>query len=477
MKVVTRFAPSPTGFVHVGAIRTALFAYLLAKNQNGKFIFRIEDTDKNREVVGAEDHIKKSLSWLGLNWDEGIDIGGPHTPYKQSERLIIYTEWAKKLLEQGKAYVDPYTNAELDNFRQQAIKNKQPFLYRNHRPDKTEPWDGTKAVRLKSEPKQYGWHDEVLGDLQAGPEAIDDFILIKADGYPTYNFCHIIDDYLMEVTHVIRSQEFISSVPRFLNLYDALGFKWPKFATLPYVMAIDGHKKLSKRDGAKDILQYAQDGYLPETMLNFLASLGWNDGTEQEIFSRQELIDKFDISHVQKSPARFDEKRLLWMNGQWIRRLSINELAERVINLWPKEAFKYDDEYRHKVLSLVHERLKTLTDLIDLSQYFFVEPNIDLSLINGHKQLSKLTQEELLAILNQALNALNDIDFNPDNIQATLNDLLIKTNQKPVVVFSLIRLATTWAPFSPDLAPSLSLIGKERVLKRLKTASEFIASN
>ena len=477
MNIVTRFAPSPTGFVHVGAIRTALFAYLIAKNKNGKFIFRIEDTDKNREVVGAEDHIKKSLRWLGLEWDEGIDIGGPHSPYKQSERLIIYTEWAKKLLEQGRAYTDPYSSEELNTFRQQAIKNKQPFLYRNHRPSTTEPWDGTKALRFKSEPKQYTWHDEVLGDLHSGIEAIDDFIIVKADGYPTYNFCHIIDDYLMEVTHVIRSQEFVPSVPRFLNLYEALDIKWPKFATLPYVMAIDGHKKLSKRDGAKDILQYAQDGYLPETMINFLASLGWNDGSEQEIFSKQELVKKFDISHVQKSPARFDEKRLLWMNGQWIRKLSTEELSDRVLGLWPKEAFKYSAEYRLSVLKLVQERLKTLNDLNDLSRYFFTEPEFDVSLINAHKQLAKVPKSEIVSLINFCAEALSQINFSVEEIQTTLNDLLSKTNQKPVVLFSLVRIATTWAPFSPDLAPSLNLIGKDKVINRLKTASDFIASS
>jgi len=210
----TRFAPSPTGFMHVGAARTALFAWLVARQSNGNFILRIEDTDKVREVVGAEEHIIKSLKWLGLNWDEGPDIGGKFGPYRQSERLKIYNSWARKLLSTGDAYSDPYTQQEIDSFRQKDIKNKKPFLYRNYRPKNPPKWVEGKPIRLKSRPKPYTWQDEVLGSLGSGPEVIDDFILIKSDGYPTYNFCHIVDDYFMQISHVIRSQEFISSVPK-----------------------------------------------------------------------------------------------------------------------------------------------------------------------------------------------------------------------------------------------------------------------
>jgi glutamyl-tRNA synthetase len=265
MKITrTRFAPSPTGFMHVGGVRTALFAWLLARQDKGQFLLRLEDTDKTREVAGSAEHIMESLHSLGLQWDEGPDIGGPHAPYRQSDRLDIYKEWAYKLIEKGRAYADPYSPDEVDKFRDEAKASKQPFLYRNHRPEFPPEWDGNQPLRFKSEPKAYQWHDAVLGDLSAGEEAVDDFILIKSDGFPTYNFCHIIDDLLMEITHVIRSQEFIASVPRYLNLYDALGIKWPILATLPYVMGPDGKKKLSKRDGAKDILEYIRGGYLPE---------------------------------------------------------------------------------------------------------------------------------------------------------------------------------------------------------------------
>ncbi|MCA9339095.1 glutamate--tRNA ligase, partial [Candidatus Saccharibacteria bacterium] len=275
----TRFAPSPTGLLHVGAARTALFAWLIARQNNGKFILRIEDTDKAREVEGSIAHIQESLHWLGISWDEGPKNGGKFAPYQQSQRLEIYRQWAQKLIDAGRAYADPYSPEELQSFREEAKANKKPFLYRNHRPENPPTWDGSQPLRFKSEPKSYTWNDAVMGELSSGKEVIDDFILIKSDNYPTYNFCHIVDDALMQITHVIRSQEFISSVPKFLNLYEALEIQPPIMATLPFVMGASGNKKLSKRDGAKDLLDYKREGYLPEALMNFLATLGWNDGT------------------------------------------------------------------------------------------------------------------------------------------------------------------------------------------------------
>ena len=305
-KTRTRFAPSPTGYLHVGGVRTALFAWLVAKQAGGQFLLRIEDTDRTRHVKESEQHTLDCLNWLRLTPDE--------TPARQSQRLDIYKKWAEKLLKSGRAYADPTSEAELDRLRQEAKAAKKPFLYRENRPSKTPTWDGSIPLRFKSEPKDYKWQDEVMGDLASGPEAIDDFIIMKSDGYPTYNFAHIVDDHEMGISHVIRSQEFLPSVPKFFNLYEALGIEKPKLATLPYVMGPDGKKKLSKRDGAKDILDYKREGYLPDALINFLATLGWNDGTEQEIFSADELIEKFDLSRVQRGGARFDEQRLLWMN-------------------------------------------------------------------------------------------------------------------------------------------------------------------
>lgn len=466
----TRFAPSPTGYMHVGGVRTALFAWLLARQTDGQFVLRLEDTDKKREVEGSADHLIHSLKSLGLDYDEGPDIGGPYAPYRQSDRLDTYKTWAQKLIDSGRAYADPYTAEELETFRAKATAEKRPFLYRDHRPENPPTWDGTTALRFKSEPKSYAWHDEVMGDLSTGPEVIDDFILIKSDGYPTYNFAHIVDDTSMGITHVIRGQEFISSQPNYLNLYEALGLDFPIFATMPHILAPTGNKKLGKRDGAKDALEYLSDGILPETLVNFIASLGWNDGTEQEIFSREELIEKFSLDRVQRSGARFDEKRLTWMNGQWIRQLELDDLYGRVADFWPKSATNADENYKRQVLSIVQDRLKTLSEMPLLTSYFFEEPAPNWDMLSDNKQLKKLETADIRHLLEQAAAALNTSSFDSASLQDTLNQLLETTGQKPGILFSLIRFAVSWAPFSPALPETLSTLGKQTVLRRLETA-------
>jgi len=466
----TRFAPSPTGFMHVGGIRTALFAWFVARQSGGAFVLRLEDTDQKREVEGSADHIIRALAALSITHDEGPDIGGAYAPYKQSERLSIYKEWAQKLIDSGRAYADPYTPAELDAFRESARANKKAFLYRDHRPENPPIWDGTTPLRLLSEPKAYHWHDEVLGDLSTGPEVIDDIILIKSDGFPTYNFAHIVDDAEMKISHIIRGQEFIASQPNYLNIYEALGLEFPIFATMPHIMAESGNKKLGKRDGAKDVLDYLTDGYLPETMVNFIASLGWNDGTEQEIFTVAELIEKFSLARVQKSGARFDEKRLEWMNGQHIRMLTLDDLYARVADFWPTSAANADETFKKQILALVQDRLKTLKDLAVLTDYFFTEPKADWSMINNNKQLAKLPKEELKSLLQASAGALSTGDFSPEAVQETLNQLLVTTGQKPGILFSLIRTVVSWAPFSPALDQTLSVLGKETSVKRINDA-------
>lgn len=473
MKVIrTRFAPSPTGFIHVGGIRTALFAWLIAKQNNGKFILRIEDTDQTREVSGSVEHIQESLKWLGLQWDEGPDTASQHGPYIQSQRLDIYKKWAEKLIESGRAYADPYTAEEVQAFREEAKANKRPFLYRKHRPENPKPWDGSTPLRFKSEPgtETIKWHDEVMGDMHAGPEVVDDFILIKSDGFPTYNFAHIIDDHEMQITHVIRGQEFLASMPNYLNLYEALGFEKPIFATMPHILNPSGNKKLSKRDGAKDILDYKKEGYLADAMINFLASLGWNDGSEQEVFSVDEIIKKFSLDKVQNSNAHFDERRLLWLNGAHIRELSIDDLYKKVSDYWPENIPDElnNDTYKKQVLGLVQERLKFFEELKNLSDFFFIDLPINPNLISGHKQLSKLTQEEIKQLLETSLKKIEDSDFNTENLQESLNQLLQATNQKPVLLFSLIRIATTQSPASPGLADTMALLGKDTCLRRIK---------
>ena len=249
-QVRTRFAPSPTGFIHVGNIRTALFAWLVARQSGGQFVLRIEDTDRARHVESAEQHIIDSLKSLGLDYDEGPDIGGQYAPYRQSERLDSYKKWAQVLIDKGRAYADPYSPEEIQAFRDQAQAQKLPFLYRNHRPENPPVWDGTRPLRFKSNPKAYVRIDAVMGELKTGPEVIDDIILIKSDGYPTYNFAHIIDDEEMRISHIIRGQEFLASIPNYLNIYEALELTPPIMATLPHILAPEGNKKLGKRDGA-----------------------------------------------------------------------------------------------------------------------------------------------------------------------------------------------------------------------------------
>ncbi len=467
-EVRTRFAPSPTGYLHVGGIRTALFAYLLAKKDNGSFVLRFEDTDKKREVPGSAEHLITSLKALGIIYDEGPDIGGPFAPYIQSQRLESYQTWAKKLIDAGRAYADPYTSEEVQAFREQAQAAKKPFLYRNHRPENPPVWNGTTPLRFKSNPKAYQWHDEVMGDLSTGPEVIDDFILIKSDGYPTYNFAHIVDDAEMHISHIIRGQEFISSTPNYLNLYEALKIERPVYATMPHIMNEQGNKKLGKRDGAKDVLDYIRDGYLPEALVSFIATLGWNDGSTQERYTMSELIEKFSLDKVQRSGARFDEKRLLWVNGTFIRELSVDELYTRVANFWPESAQDASEDFKRQVLALAQDRMKTLADLPLLTSYFFAEPARNDNLITDNKQLKRLSPDEITSLISASADELGKLKtWNAEAIQEALNRLLEQTGQKPGTLFSLVRIYTTWSPFSPQLNETLELLGQQTTLARL----------
>lgn len=474
-EVRTRFAPSPTGYLHVGNVRSALFPWLVAKQAGGSFILRIEDTDQAREVEGAVQIIHDTLSWLGIEWDEGPDKPGDYGPYIQSQRGDIYRRYAQQLIAAGRAYADIRTPDELDALRSDAKAQKKPFLARDYRPDNPPTWQPGMPLRFKSEPKSYDWHDAVMGDMHSGPEVVDDFIIIKSDGMPTYNFAHIVDDHEMRISHVIRGLEYIASVPKYLNLYEALGIEVPVLAHVPHIMNDQGNKKLSKRDGAKSVLDYRTEGYLPEAMLNFLASMGWNDGTEQEIFSRDELIAKFSLERVQRSGARFDERRLLWMDGSWIRSLDIDDIYTRSQAYWPPEAATSDESYKKAVLGLVQERLKYLGELPELSLFFFVDLPVDMSLIDNNKQLKKFDHPELKTMLEQAKASLEQSDFSTDDLTNRLNTLLEETGQKPGVLFSLIRIATTQSPSSPGLADTMALLGRDRSLARIDTTIAALA--
>lgn len=318
-----------------------------------------------------------------------------------------------------------------------------------------------------------------MGDMHAGPEVLDDIILIKKDGYPTYNFAHIVDDAEMGVTHVMRGVEYLSSTPNYLALYEALHLAQPKLVSLPHILAPQGNKKLGKRDGAKSVTEYRDDGVLAEAMLNYLACLGWNDGTEQEIYTKDELIKNFSLDRIQNSGARYDETKLLWLNGQWIRRIFTEQGAEalyaRTTNFWPEIANDFSDEYKIKVLSIIYDRLKTLSDLREMTTYFFEDPRIDIDTLVNNKFVKKLSEAEIEDLLKLTIAKLTDLkEWNANNIQTILNELLTETGKKPAELFSLIRIAISFAPFSPALNLTMDVLGRDITLARLNAVARSI---
>ncbi len=470
-KVVTRFAPSPTGFQHVGGIRTALYAWAWARKNKGTFILRIEDTDRERFVEGSQEHLAESLKWFGIDWDEGPDIGGPHAPYLQSERLESYKKYAHILIEKGYAYSDPYSEEDVAVFRKKAEDEKRAFLYRDHRPETFDIWDGTKPLRFKvPEVKSYTWNDAVRGELTAGEEALDDFILIKSDGYPTYNFAHIIDDLEMGVTHIMRSDEFISSTPKFLSLYDALGISPPVFVTLPPILGKEGTKKLGKRDGAKDVLDYRKEGYLPEAMLNFLVFLGWNPGTEQEIFTKDQFIESFDINRIHKSGAMFSEDKLTWINKEHLKLMDQNEAIKKMLSFFPKESFPTEEVRTRfqKMAITAKERATTLCSYYQdflSGEYDFLleEPNYNsVSLVWKKSDITKT--KEILQSLETKLSESPDVDA----FKLKVEELATKEGKGEV--FWPLRVALSGKEKSPDPFTLLFVLGKEVSLQRLKCA-------
>lgn len=467
-KIVTRFAPSPTGFVHVGNIRTALYAWAYAKKNNGTFILRIEDTDKAREVEGSIEHVIASLKWIGIDWNEGPDIGGPNTPYKQSERLESYNKYAKILIEKGLAYTDPYTEDEVEVFRKKADEEKRPFLYRDHRPENPPVWDGTKPLRFKATNiKSYEWEDLVRGHLKAGAEALDDFILIKGDGYPTYNFAHIIDDLEMGVTHIMRGDEFISSTPKFLSLYEALEIKRPEFVMLPPIMGADGKKKLGKRDGAKDFLEYEKEGYLPDAMINFLAFIGWNPGGEKEILTKEEFINLFDIKQIHISGGGYNEEKLDWINKEHIKLLSEKDLEKYVFEWLPKEL------QIKKIIPVIVERISKFGDIKNMVEsgeldFFYKEPEY-----SKEKLIYKNTStEKTISNLKEALNMFEMTDeslFQRDGIKGLLVDIANHLESRGEILHP-VRFALSGLDKSPDPFILAEILGKSKTILRLNKA-------
>ena len=478
MKTVrTRFAPSPTGALHLGAVRTALFAWLYAKHNDGKFILRIEDTDQNREVEGAVKKIIETLEWLGLEWDEGPEKGGSSGPYIQSERLSLYKSYAEELIQKGKAYRCWCSPERLTMLREEAMKKKLAFKYDRHCLHNPSDKEAPHVVRiLIPDEKKVVWEDVIKGEISVDTKDVDDFVGLKSDGFPTYHLANVVDDHLMEITSVIRSDEWLASTPKHILLYEAFGWNTPEFAHVPNVLSPEGRSKLSKRHGAKAVLEYRDSGYLQSSLINMMATLGWNDGTDKELFSLEELIQIFSLERVQKSPAILDERRLQWLNGTYIRQLSDEELFKLAEKYLPDEAKKFEKDYIIKVLKLAKERLKFFEELPSITNFFFKTPIADLSLITNNKQLKKFQRYELQKLLQTSKEALVDVNFNKETLTEALNNLLEKTGQKPGILFSLIRIATTWAQFSPSLVDTLEVIGREEILLRIDSALASIQS-
>lgn len=474
-KVITRFAPSPTGFMHVGGVRTALYAWLLARKNQGEFILRIEDTDKEREVEGSIEHIKKSLKWLGLDWDQGPDIGGLHGSYIQSERLEIYKKYAKKLIEKGLAYADTSTEEQINILREKADLEKRPFLFREHRPENSPVWDGTQPLRFKvSELKRYVWNDLVWGELSAGPEALDDFILIKSDGYPTYNFAHIVDDIEMNITHVMRGQEFISSTPKFLSVYEALEVTPPKFATLPPIMAEGGKKKLGKRDGAKDILEYEKEGYSPVAMANFLALLGWNPGNDKEIFNTEELIESFDLSKVQRSGAQLSDEKLDWINKEHLKLLTVEEKNNKIIDRLEKNSIKSNKGVLLKLCPVIFDHISKWGDIDTMVRegeldYYFNPPQYEKSLLFWKgKEVVEETKKHLEYVKDILVNSEEKVFLNIEDIKNLIFDYATE-NGRGEVLWPL-RVSLSGKEKSPDPFTLIYILGKNETLNRIAEA-------
>jgi glutamyl-tRNA synthetase len=478
-KVVTRYAPSPTGFQHIGGIRTALFAYLHARQNNGTFILRIEDTDKERQVEGAIEHTQEALRWIGINWDYGPNTETPFGSCIQSERLDVYKKYAEQLIAKGLAYPDPYTVEEVAVFKEQALAEKRPFLFRNHRPETFTAWDGTKPLRLKVENiKRYTWTDVTRGELSAGEEMLDDVVLIKSDGYPTYTFAHIIDDLEMGVTHIMRADEFISSMPKFLSIYDALEIPYPVFVTLPPILRDDRTKKLGKRDGAKDILEYRADGYLPEAMMNFLALTGWNPGTEQEVFTPAELINVFDINKIQRAGAVFNEEKLLWMNRQHLLAKSPAELEAYVAEAMPEQVRsmpQFSLERLNRATHNIIERISTAAEIRTQAEageydFFFSTPEYETALLQWKNDPS---DADCVPRLQAVIGLLETADFSTaETVKTALWDYVEATG-KGEVLWPL-RVALSGRKQSPDPFTIATILGQAESIQRVRTACDKI---
>jgi len=486
MTVRVRFAPSPTGYPHIGNIRTVVFNWLYARQQGGRFILRIEDTDRERYVDDAIRVITESLEWLGLDWDEGPGKGGDYGPYVQSKRLDIYRRKAEELVEKGLAYRCNCTPERLEMVRESLRAQGKNPMYDGHCRDKPRgevSGDEPHVIRLRV-PREgtTTFHDLLRGDVTIENALIDDQILLKTDGFPTYHLAVVVDDHLMNMTHVIRGDDWIPSTPKRILLYKAFGWDLPIFVHVPLVLGPDG-KKLGKRHGATSVDEFRRQGYLPDALLNFLALLGWapGDGEEQEIFTREELIQRFNIDRINLSAAVFSYEKLNWINGQYIRQMSEEALLEALIPFWANAGLipvPVPVEMRHTLqilVPLVQERLKTLRDVVPLTDFVFQDietPTID-KLIG-----KKMTAESSLEAICETQRVLREsVQFDADAMEGPMRELATTRGLKVGQLFGIIRNAVTGKKVSPPLFGSIQALGLAQTLKRLENAEDVLVAH
>ncbi len=481
--IATRFAPSPTGFLHIGGLRTALFAYLFARHSGGRFILRIEDTDRTRLVQGALQDIIDNLRWIGIDWDEGPDIGGGHAPYQQSERKEIYREHAMRLVRDDRAYRCFCSPERLAELRKNGNGTGYDGKCRNLTHEETEKRakNGERfVIRLKTPLEgETSFDDMIRGKISTKNTIVDDTVLLKSDGFPTYHLANVVDDHLMEITHVIRGDEWISSTPRHIILYDAFGWKPPCFAHVPVILA-QGGGKLSKRHGATMVREFRERGYLNTALLNFISLLGWSLDDKTTFFSMQELIENFDLSQVTPSSAVFSYEKLDWFNGMYIRKTTDDELYDLIIphmtaaGLVRENTMPGYEDYIRSIVPLIRERLKTLSDAPGLTRFFFD----DCFEIREEKALipKKGNIDDALRILRETLDRLETADpFEEEEIEARLRKIVADLDMKAGTVFMVLRIAVTGSKVSPGLFETMRVLGKERVLSRLASALDTVA--
>ena len=479
-QIRVRYAPSPTGHLHIGNARTALFNYLFARHNGGKFIIRIEDTDTKRNVEGGEASQLKYLKWLGIDWDESVDVPGEYGPYRQSERNDIYKKYYDELLEKGLAYKCYCTEEELEAEREaQVARNETPHYsgkcrHLTEEQRKALEAEGRKPSIRFAVPKgkTYTFNDMVKGEVSFESDGIGDHVIVKKDGIPTYNFAVVIDDYLMEISHVLRGDDHISNTPKQLMIYEAFGWEAPIFGHMTLIVN-ESRKKLSKRDESiiQFIEQYEALGYLPEALFNFIALLGWAPGGEEEIFTKEQFIEIFDEKRLSKSPALFDQQKLAWMNNQYIKSIDVERLTELALphlikaGKLPETLTEEQQKWVRDLMALYQEKMSYGAEIVGLSEVIF---NEKLEFDEEAKEV--LAGEQVPEVMNAFLEEVNAIEqFEAAEIKAAMKAVQKKTGHKGKNLFMPIRVATTGQTHGPDLPAAIALIGKEKTKDRIQS--------